>query len=78
MKTDFDLTGRYFFAPTVFNSDFNNFAPINANQAWSLFLTAGRDDAALDANPELGRFLNNVLLAIAVTGILGASFFSFV
>ena len=78
MKTDFDITRSYVAAPTIFNADFNNFAPITANQAWSLFFTVGRDDAALGSNPELGRFFNNILLAIAVTVVLGGCFFRFV
>ena len=63
MKTDFDIDGSYLFAPAVFRPDFNNSAPITANQAWSLFLTAGRDDAALGTNPEVARLFNNILLA---------------
>lgn len=74
-KTDFDITRSLVFAPTVFNSDFNEFAPITANQAWSLFFTAGRSDAALDAHPELGRLFNNVLKAIVLTFVAGAFVF---
>lgn len=54
MKTDFNLDIRSVSAPTVFNADFNNFAPITANQAWSLFFTAGQDDAVLGDSPVLG------------------------
>lgn len=74
-KTDFDVARSLVFAPTVFNPDFNSFAPITANQAWSLFFTAGRDDAALDANPELGRLFNNILKAIVLTFVVGAFVF---
>ncbi|NET86900.1 MAG: hypothetical protein F6K45_02105 [Kamptonema sp. SIO1D9] len=76
MKTDLTLKQRYTFASTVFNADFDNGAPINANQAWSLFFTLGQNDAILDANPELGRFFNNLLLGIIVTGMIGASIFT--
>jgi hypothetical protein len=78
MKTDFDVASSYRFAPaTVFNPDFNNFAPITANQAWSLFFTAGRDSEALGSNPELGNILNSMLLALVLSFILGAlTFFS--
>ncbi|MBD0304893.1 MAG: hypothetical protein ICV85_22865 [Tolypothrix sp. T3-bin4] len=78
MRTDFDVASSYRFAPaTVFNSEFNNFAPISANQAWSLFFTAGRDSETLGSNPELGKILNNVLLAVVSTFVLGAfTFFS--
>ncbi len=78
MKTDFDFARSYVAAPTVFNADFNNFSPITANQAWSLFFTVGRDDAALGSNPELGGFFNNILKAIALTVVIGSCFFRFV
>ena len=43
MNADSDIfQNKDLFAPVVFRSDFNNFKPINANQAWSLFFTAGR------------------------------------
>jgi len=76
MKNNEALNLRYSFASTVFNSDFCNFAPINVNQAWSLFFTLGQDDAALDANVELGRFFTNTLLAVVVTGVIGACIFT--
>lgn len=76
MKTDFTFDQRNFFASTVFNADFNNFAPITANQAWSLFFTIGKDDAALGDNPEVGRFFNNVTIASVVAFIVGASIFT--
>lgn len=74
-KTDFDFARSFVFAPTVFNADFNNFAPLTANQAWSLFFTAGRNDAALDANPELGQLFNNVLKAVVLAFVAGAFVF---
>ncbi|MFB2969818.1 hypothetical protein ACE1CD_12660 [Aerosakkonema sp. BLCC-F183] len=74
MKTDFDIARSYVCAATIFNPEFNNFANITANQAWSLFFTAGRDDAALGDNPEVGQFFNNVLIAV-VTAVVAASFF---
>lgn len=76
MKTDFTFDRLNFFAPTVFNTDFNNFAPITANQAWSLFFTLGQDDAALGDNPEVGQFFNNILIASAVAFMVGVSIFS--
>lgn len=76
MKTNTAQNPRSSFASTVFNPDFCNFAPINVNQAWSLFFTLGKDDAALDANVELGRFFTNILFAIALTGIIGARVFT--
>ncbi|MBD1924711.1 hypothetical protein H6F74_00185 [Trichocoleus sp. FACHB-90] len=78
MKTDFNLDVRSVSAPTVFNADFNNFAPITANQAWSLFFTAGQDDAVLGDSPELGRLFNNILKAVVFTVIVGAcTFYSY-
>lgn len=74
-KTDFDIARTFVFVPTVFNTDFNNFAPITANQAWSLFFTAGRNDAALDAHPELGRLFNNILKAVILSFVAGAFVF---
>lgn len=75
MKTDFDVIRSYVPAATVFQADFNQFTTITANQAWSLFLTAGRDDKALGANPELGTLLNNTLIAVVSAVILGAFLF---
>lgn len=64
------------FAPVVFRSGFNSFQPINANQAWSLFFTAGNEDKNLGFNPETGRFFTNLLIAIVVAGSLGAIIFT--
>lgn len=78
MKTDFDIARSYRFAPaTVFNPDFNNFAPITATQAWSLFFTAGKNDAVLGDNPELGQLFNNILIAIVVTVAFSSFVFAF-
>ncbi|MBW4649568.1 MAG: hypothetical protein KME06_12890 [Kastovskya adunca ATA6-11-RM4] len=75
MKTDFDIANRYVCLPAVFRSDFNNFAPIATNQAWSLFFTAGRNDLLLGSNPELGQLFNNLLKAIVVSFIVGVFIF---
>lgn len=76
MKTDFDYPKKDLIGPVVFRPDFNNFTTINANQAWSLFFTAGQDDNSLGREPELGRFFTNLLIAIAVTASLWPVFFS--
>lgn len=76
MKTNSTFDQSNFFASTVFNADFNNFAPITANQAWSLFVTIGQNDAALGDNPEIGLFFNNITIAIVAAFIVGASIFS--
>jgi hypothetical protein len=69
MNTDFDIfQNKDLFVPVVFRSDFNNFKPINANQAWSLFFTAGKEDKELGLNPEIGRFFTNLLIAVGVAG----------
>lgn len=73
MRTDFDIARSYVSEAAVFNPEFNNFALITANQAWSLLLTAGRDEGALGDNPELGNFFNNILAAV-VLGVAIAAF----
>ncbi len=75
MKTDFDFPRRDLIGPVVFRPDFNNFETINANQAWSLFFTAGKQDNNLGQETELGKFFTNVLIATGVTGTLWATFF---
>lgn len=70
------MKANYSFVSTVFNADFNNFAPITANQAWSLFFTFGQNDAALGDNPEVGRLFTNITIASVVAFILGASIFT--
>ncbi|HEY9693918.1 MAG TPA: hypothetical protein V6D15_17080 [Oculatellaceae cyanobacterium] len=70
------MKANYSFASTVFNADFNNFAPITANQAWSLFFTFGQNDATLGDNPEVGRLFNNIMSAIVTASILGACIFT--
>ncbi|MDF0554739.1 hypothetical protein [Kamptonema sp. UHCC 0994] len=75
MKTDFDYGDRDLFGPVVFRPDFNSFKAINANQAWSLFFTASREDKALGFNAETGRFFTYSLIATVVTGVVWASIF---
>ncbi len=77
MNTDFDIIkNKDLFAPVIFRSDFNDGELINANQAWSLFFTAGRDDKNLGFEPEAGRFFNNILIAVGVAGIIWGLLFS--
>jgi hypothetical protein len=75
MKTDLDYRNRDLFGPVAFRPDFNNFKPINVNQAWSLFFTASREDKALGFNLETGRFFTYSLIAIVVTGVSWAVIF---
>lgn len=74
MKTDFDIARSIQILPPVFRSEFNN-ATITANQAWSLFFTAGQDDAAIGTNPQLGQFFNRVLLSIVLAVALSSFVF---
>ena len=77
MSTDYDIfTNRDPFVPVIFQSNFNNFAPIDVNQAWSLFFTAGREDKELGVDSGLGKFFTNFLIASAVTVILWGTFFT--
>ncbi|MBE9223815.1 hypothetical protein IQ215_14030 [Cyanobacterium stanieri LEGE 03274] len=64
------LNNRELFAPVVFRKEFNNFKDINANQAWSLFFTAGKEDKSLGFNPEAGKFFTNTLIGIIITGAI--------
>jgi hypothetical protein len=67
----------YFWDPVVFRSTFNgNREPLTLNQAWSLFLTIGQGDKDLGLNPEAGRFLLNVLIAVGVTGMVWSLIFN--
>ncbi|MEH1819455.1 MAG: hypothetical protein V7L22_17235 [Nostoc sp.] len=76
MKTDFDYPNKDLIGAVVFRPDFNNFETINANQAWSLFFTVGQDDKGLGQEIEFGRFFTNLLIAVGVTGIIWATYFS--
>lgn len=77
MQTDFDIIrNKDLFAPVIFRSDFNQKEQISANQAWSLFFTAGQEDKSLGFQPELGNFFTNLLIAVGVTGTIWGLFFS--
>ncbi|MDT9177939.1 MAG: hypothetical protein P5702_06315 [Limnospira sp. PMC 1291.21] len=77
MKTDFNFPNKYLIRPVIFRPDFNSTSEvITANQAWSLFFTGGQEDKALGYNAEYGRFFTNLLMAIAVSGAIGALIFT--
>lgn len=77
MKTDFDFPNKYLIGPVVFRPDFNAQSEvISANQAWSLFFTAGKEDKVLGFNTEAGRFFTNLLLAVGAASVLWAVLFS--
>jgi esterase/lipase superfamily enzyme len=78
MQSNLDLyLDKYlnWFGPVVFRPGFNRGESITANQAWSLFFTAGKNDTLLGSNLEMGRFLTNALIAIIVSGSLASVFF---
>ncbi|MFB2875583.1 hypothetical protein [Floridanema aerugineum] len=70
------MKANYSYASAIFNADFNNFANITGNQAWSLFFTNGQDDAALGDNPEAGKFFTNITIAVVAASILGSCIFT--
>lgn len=77
MKTDFDFPNKYLIGPVVFRPDFNAQSEvISANQAWSLFFTAGKDDKMFGSNTEAGRFFTNLLLAMGAAGVLWVALFN--
>jgi hypothetical protein len=76
MKTDLNFPNNYLTGPIVFRSAFNASSPINANQAWSLFFTAGQADNVFSGNTGVGRFFTNVLLAVGAAGVLWALVFN--
>ncbi|NJL47710.1 MAG: hypothetical protein HC929_09800 [Leptolyngbyaceae cyanobacterium SM2_5_2] len=76
MRSDFDYSSQGLFGPVVFRPGFNQAEVINANQAWSLFFTAGKEDKMLGTSPESGRLFNNLLIAVGIVGVVGASIFT--
>lgn len=76
MISDFDFSNRDLFGPVIFRPSFNQAEAINANQAWSLFFTAGQEDKKLGFNAEAGRLFTNLLAAIVVTGVIGGAIFT--
>jgi hypothetical protein len=76
MTSDFDFSSTDLFGPVIFRPSFNRAEPINANQAWSLLLTAGQEDKQLGFNAEAGHLFTNLLVAIVVTGAIGGAIFT--
>ena len=71
MKTDFNFPNKDLVGAVIFRPSFNDHTEvIDANQAWSLFFTAGREDKALGFNGEAGRFFTNLLVAMGAAGAL--------
>jgi hypothetical protein len=79
MKSNLVYDTSYLWDPTVFSPSFNqNTESLTANRAWSLFFTIGQEDKVLGFNPEAGKFLTNLLIAVSVTGVLWAAIFNHV
>jgi hypothetical protein len=68
MINKLDIRSPELFGAVVFSPSFNSFKTINANQAWSLFFTGGREDIKLDSNPRISLFFNSILLALGALG----------
>ncbi len=66
MTTNSDSPNKDLLEPVVFQADFNNFEKINQNQAWSLFLTGGRNDKLIGKATLFGWLLTSILVAIAL------------
>lgn len=75
MKTQFIYDNKNLYTPVIFREDFTN-ATLSLNQAWSLFFTGGEEENALGRNNTTGWFFNNILIAVVVTGIIGAVVFN--
>lgn len=71
MTNDLDMSHLKLIGSVVFQPEFNDFEAIDATQAWSLVLTAGREDKTLGFNPNVGRFFTQLLFAVAASGIVG-------
>ena len=75
MITKFNYEGQDLYTAIIFRDDFQE-TPININQAWSLFFSAGQEENELGNNPEYGWFLNNLLIAVAISGMIGTLIFA--
>ncbi|BAZ20435.1 hypothetical protein NIES4073_13110 [Kalymmatonema gypsitolerans NIES-4073] len=71
MTSNLNFKSPELFGSVVFRPDFNSFKTINASQAWSLFLTGGREDKELGSSPQIGLFFTSILLAVATSGFSG-------
>lgn len=75
MKSDFDFGTKDLFGPVIFRPDFNEFATVGVDQAWSLLFSAGKEDKVLAGNRELGVYLNYILGTLVVAGAMTSIFF---
>ena len=72
METNFSYNRNNLLQAIIFRDDFKS-ATLSATQAWSLFFSAGQEDNIFSSNRELGKFFNNLLIAVVVAGVLGSS-----
>ncbi len=70
MINNLDFKSPEMFGAFVFSPSFNSFKTINANQAWSLFFTGGREDQKLDSNPRISLLFTSTLLALGASGFV--------
>ncbi len=63
---EFDVRDLELTKPTVFRASVNRFEHLNLSQAWSLWLTGGRDDGLFGIRPSMGWLLTGVMLAIVM------------
>ena len=70
MHTDLDFTHPSLFGSVISRPAFNQFQRINGTQAWSLLLTAGREDKSFGLNAKTGYRFTIILFASLILGIL--------
>ncbi|MBW4507655.1 MAG: hypothetical protein KME64_14240 [Scytonematopsis contorta HA4267-MV1] len=75
MKTEFDYPNKDLLGSFVFRPSFNHFEKINANQAWSLFFTGGKDDKKWGEKTQLGKLFTYTLIAGGVSRVLWSVYF---
>jgi hypothetical protein len=56
--------------PLIFTPSFNHFQKINFTQAWSLFITACKNETFLGTNPMNGKYLTAAILGAAFAEIV--------
>ncbi|AFY71727.1 hypothetical protein Pse7367_3491 [Thalassoporum mexicanum PCC 7367] len=74
-RTGFNYEGDNRDVAVAFREDFNNFTPINATQAWSLFFTGSKEDYAIGLSDQAGQFWTQSLIGVVAAGVLGVIVF---
>lgn len=75
MITKFNYEGQDLYTPIIFRDDFQG-TTLDINQAWSLFFSTGQEENDLGNNREYGWFFNNLLIAVAISGMIGSLIFT--